>query len=424
VSAAPRLLFVLTAYPDGGGISSILENFVAELGPSHDLHVAIVDERPGRRERLHLPDERVHLVGHRKLMEPVLFPSSLLFAAHVGRSLRRLVKRIDPDAVIVQDSLNLSAPGVAATRGLRSKLVLMDHGSLTNVYDPDWYPMMVKRFRPQTRPLFAAGFRLDAAWRALRWRIGVRYADELWMTGEELKPWFARAGARTHSYRQTLPWGFEPPSGEQRAEARRELGLPVDATVLNLVSRLDGEKGLDTVLDAFEGLRALDSSVRFLVAGDGSLHDWFAAEVERRGLESTISMVGRLDRAGVLRLQQASDFHVYAGTISCGVSICLLEAMACGVIPVVSDVPRAQIELAGDCGWVFQAGDAAALREALTEALATTGAERQARRAATVDALSRQPEPGIPELVSRLVGVGTTDLPPGRALRFGVDRKG
>jgi len=403
----PRVLFVVTTYPDGGGISSVLENFVADMADAYELHVAVVDERPGRRVQLAVADERVHSLGYTPLMQPLLFPPSVLFAARVSRALRRVVAQIEPDVVLVQDALNLSVPGVLATRRLPAKLVVMDHGTLTNVYDPRWYPMMVRRFRPLRRPLFGAGFRLDGPWRAIRWRIGVRYADEVWLTGAELKPWFQRAGVRMRAYTQSLPWGFKPPTSEQRTESRRKLGLAPHTTVLNVVSRLDGEKGLDTLLDALEDLSPLDSSVRLIVAGDGSLHGWFASEVGRRGLESTVSLVGRLRRDQVLRLHHASDFHVYAGTISCGVSICVLEAMACGVIPIVSDVPHAQVGLAGGCGWVFPAGSRVQLRAALAQALASDDDERRTRRQATLDALTRRPDPGISDLVDSLVGIRT-----------------
>ena len=105
------------------------------------------------------------------------------------------------------------------------------------------------------------------------------------------------------------------------------------------------------------------------MAGDGTLETWFADELGRRGFGDRIRMLGRLDRPGVERLHHASDLHVYAGTISCGLSMCLIEAMACGVIPLVSDVPVAQRALVADAGWVFGAGDRSELERCLREAL-------------------------------------------------------
>ncbi len=107
------------------------------------------------------------------------------------------------------------------------------------------------------------------------------------------------------------------------------------------------------------------------------------------------------------RLQHASDVHLYAGTISCGVSICLLEAMAAAVVPVVSDVPIVQTSLVGSSGWVFPAGDAAALASALAAATSMTPAERAARGAEAAERI-RNGQEGEPLalLIDRLAGSG------------------
>src|SRR5205823_10411935 len=92
----PRLLVAQHCYPDDGGISSILENLIAELDGGWEAHVAIIEERAGRRERLPLPDAQVHVLGYSNLINPMLFPSSLAYAARVGRFLRRTVSGIRP----------------------------------------------------------------------------------------------------------------------------------------------------------------------------------------------------------------------------------------------------------------------------------------------------------------------------------------
>ena len=84
VNSGRRILFAIQTYPDAGGISSILENYVAALSPEYEVHVAIIDERHGRAERLAVPDSRVHVLGYSNLINPSLFPTSLAYAAVVG----------------------------------------------------------------------------------------------------------------------------------------------------------------------------------------------------------------------------------------------------------------------------------------------------------------------------------------------------
>jgi glycosyltransferase involved in cell wall biosynthesis len=226
-------------------------------------------------------------------------------------------------------------------------------------------------------------------------------ADELWFTGEELAPWFEPAGARARRYSQTVPRDFSPPTAAERSAAREELDVDQDVTLINYVGRLDGEKGLSDIVDALA--RADEhGDWRMLVGGDGTMGPWLQAAIAERGLGDRVRLLGRLDRAAVRVLQGASDFHLYAGTVGCGVSVALLEAMASGVIPIVSDVPRLQRDLVADSGWVFPAGDADALTRALGEAISCGEAERGRRRARVLEQAAQRSTPTISELVQSL----------------------
>lgn len=401
-ASAHRVLLVAQAYPDGGGISSILENYVAELEGRYEVHVAVVEDRPGR-DRLGLPPERIHVHGYSNAMNPLLFPTSLVFAVRVAYWLRRLVVRLQPRAVLVQDALNLSVPGVLATRRQPAPVVVMDHGTLTNVHDPRWLPMVTQRLSGVKRFAFRLGFGLDHPWRSGRWRLGVRSADEAWYTGEELQPWFRHAGGRARTYAQTIPTDFRPATRDERAAARRAFDLPEAGVVVNVVGRLDGEKGLDTIIEAIGGLKESEPQLVVLVVGDGSLAPWLRREIERRALDGLVRVLGRLERPQIRRIQHASDLHLYAGTISCGVSMCLLEAMASGVVPIVSDVPAAQRGLVDGVGWVFPAGDADSLTSALREAVSLPSEELARASQAVVRRVHEARDPTVPELLEQLI---------------------
>ena len=391
----PRILIATNLYPDGGGISAIVENCVMTLASSYEVHVAIVDEREGRREQLPIADDRVHALTTNHRLKPHLMPSSLLYSLRVGAFLRRLVKQLQPAALLVQDGLYLPTPGLIATAGLGVPLVVMDHGTLTNSMDTTWqriYPSQLPRLR---RVAFRLGFALDKPWREARWRLGLRRADQVWYVGEELKPFIERAGGHGERYKQIIPPDFVEASGQQRAAARAALGVPDDAVLLNMVNRLSPEKGMDIAIDALEAVVPDFPHVHVLIAGDGGLEGQIRAQIQRAGLQERVRLLGRLSRPEVLRLQQASDFFLYTGTISCGVTIGLLEAMAVGVLPIVSDVPREQLELVGDAGWVYSAPSREELKSALREALSLDAAGRAERRRAVQDALAAYSRPSL-----------------------------
>lgn len=397
------MLVVVDLYPDGGGISAIVENCLQALGPRYDVHVAIVDEREGRRESLALPEERVHVYGSRPLLKPYIAPTSLLYSLRIGGFLRGVVRRIKPRAVLVQDGLFLPVPGLIATARTPVKLAVMDHGTLTNTLDPEWQRVFPTQMRFPKSLVFRVGFALDRPWRELRWRLGFRHADGVWFVGEEMKPLLGPAGSRAKQYRQPIPLDFFPPTPEERSAARAEFGLGEDDIVVNLVTRLAAEKGLPEIVEALRRVGPADERLRIAIAGHGPLEQRFRADLAEAGVGGHVRILGRLGRAEVQRLHHASDFHLYAGTIGCGMSLALLEAMSTGVIPIVSDVPLQHRELAVPSGWVFPAGDATALAAALTDALACSADERRERAARAVADVHAYARPSVGDLLESLV---------------------
>jgi glycosyltransferase involved in cell wall biosynthesis len=395
------LLLAVDLYPDGGGIAAILENCVQLLGRHYDVHVAIVDFRPERRRTLPIPADHLHILDSRHLLKPFLFPTSLTYPIRVGRFLRKLVENLEPKALLVQDGLFLPAPGLVATRGTGTKLVVMDHGTLTNSLDPQWQRMFTNQLPAAKRAVFRIGFALDRPWRELRWRLGFRAADRVWYVGHEMLPYIEKTNARSARYAQVVPVDFARPSDAERRAARDRLAVSQDALVVNMVTRLAGEKGLPAVLGVLADLAPRHPELEVLIAGDGPLDAWLARESARRGLP--IRLLGPLGRTEIRDLHHASDFHLYAGTIGCGMSIALLEAMASGVVPVVSDIPAEQRELVADAGWVFAAGDANDLRAALDQALAVSSDRWRELSRRSVERVHAYQEPSLLDLVNGLL---------------------
>jgi glycosyltransferase involved in cell wall biosynthesis len=399
----PTILVVVHVYPDNGGIAAIVENLVALLTSRAEVHLAIVDQRPDAAERVGLKADRLHVLGHHRLANALLMPGSIVFATRTTRWLREVLAEVSPEIVIVQDALDLPIPAVLAVRGTGAKLAIMDHGTLSNVLDRRWQRMMRERLGFLRGSVFWLGFQLDAPWRALRWRLGLRACDGAWYVGHELADRFKWAGAKARRYTQMVPVDFRPPGPGEREAARARLGLGRDAVVVNLVTRLDPEKNLRDVLDATQNVLRLQSRLQVVIGGDGTLYDWLERELERRDLTARVWLLGRVSRLDIQQLHHASDFHLYAGVIGCGMSIALLEAMSCGVIPIVSDVPREHRELVAHSGWVFHAGDWSALRDALAEAV-TAPSERLAElRTAVGHRLESYNSPLLPQLVDELL---------------------
>ena len=77
--------------------------------------------------------------------------------------------------------------------------------------------------------------------------------------------------------------------------------------------------------------------------------------------------------------------------------------MASGVVPIVSDVPEAQVELVGDSGWVFPAGDADALDAAFSAALAVSRSDREALETRVLEQIRSSKRPSVKALLDDLL---------------------
>jgi glycosyltransferase involved in cell wall biosynthesis len=152
-----------------------------------------------------------------------------------------------------------------------------------------------------------------------------------------------------------------PPEESQRAAVRRELGIPEAEALAIWVGSLDDRK------DPYAAIRAAErASVPILLVGDGPLR----ARLEREE-RKLVHVLGQRD--DVPRLLRAADVFVLTSRRE-GFAFSLLEAMAHGLAPVVTDVPE-NAEAVSDTGIVF--GDEDALVQALRR-LAENPAERAA----------------------------------------------
>lgn len=153
---------------------------------------------------------------------------------------------------------------------------------------------------------------------------------------------------------------------------RAELGLPAGAPVIGSIGRLDPIKGYDVMLQAFALLRVgwnedQGAPPTLLLVGDGPDHARLAALIERHGLRDAARLVGW--RKDVEQVYPVFDVFTLSSW-SEGTSLGLLEAMSCGVCPVVTAVGGSPAALGDRLQHrLVPPGDATALAAAWRDAL-------------------------------------------------------
>lgn len=177
---------------------------------------------------------------------------------------------------------------------------------------------------------------------------------------------------------------YRPADAETVAVIRQKLGAP--AGYLLSVGTLEPRKNLATLLTAWESLKAADPDFPPLLLAGGE--GWHDRGLRRRiqGLEPHgVRHLGRLRDAELVRAYQGATVFAYPSLYE-GFGLPLLEAMACGVPCVTSDISSLP-EVVGDAGLLVdprQPGElAAALHRLVAEpSLAAEFGQRGLARAA------------------------------------------
>jgi glycosyltransferase involved in cell wall biosynthesis len=271
-----------------------------------------------------------------------------------------LLRRLAPDVLHVHgldfpldvESLAAIAPGIP--------ILLQDHAS-----------------RPPRR------------WRRNLWRRGFSAASGIAFCCREQASPFAAAGLIAP---QTVL--FEIPESSSRflpgeqAEARRSSGVSGDPVAL-WVGHLDANKDPLAVLDGISrAVSALPALQLYCCYGNAPL----LRAVKRRItddplLSGRVHLLGRVPHPQIERLMRAADFFV-SGSHREGSGYALIEAAACGLPTVVTDIPSFHaLTGSGSTGALWARGDAAALCEKL---IALAAHPRAPMRAATRDYFERE----------------------------------
>jgi len=152
-------------------------------------------------------------------------------------------------------------------------------------------------------------------------------------------------------------------------ENRRSLGLDENAFIIITVGRVCKVKAQWVFVKAAEKISRLRPETRFLLVGEGP--DWMKIQqlIEECGIKDRFYMLGKRDDVPSLLL--ASDIFVLT-SITEGMAMTLLEAMALGKPVVVTDIPgNRSLVRDGETGILIPTGNPEALAETL-EHLAKT----------------------------------------------------
>ncbi len=231
-----------------------------------------------------------------------------------------------------------------------------------------------------------------------RWLYG--RAARIVTTGERLRRQVIEETGAAPDRVVSIPTGIdlERFSPGDRFAARAALGLPAGATLVGIVATLRSWKGHRHLLEAIARLERED--VRLVVVGDGPQREM----LERRSAE--LGIAGRVHFAGnredVAPWLRAFDVFCLPSYANEGVPQALMQAMACGLPVVTTDVGSiAEIVEDGVNGVMVRPEDPADLARALGALLHDPGLRAKLGERALATARERFGEQRMVEAMAR-----------------------
>lgn len=245
-----------------------------------------------------------------------------------------------------------------------------------------------------------------------RWRVGVVLRRAAWVTSD--------AAVMTERIRDfgvpadrilTFPYGVDVgafhPTGAEPAGGPR--------VVSN--RKLETVYSVETVIDAFAAVREVLPDATLTIAGDGGRRAALRERAEGSPAASAITFVGAVEHARMPAL--LTSHHVYVSAArSDTTSVSLLEAMACGLFPVATDIPANREWIVdGENGRLVPPGEATRLAVAIIDSWRDAELRGRAQRInlAAIDRRARWENTMRPvhELFDELAARGVANAPPG-----------
>jgi glycosyltransferase involved in cell wall biosynthesis len=173
-----------------------------------------------------------------------------------------------------------------------------------------------------------------------------------------------------------FPWGidlkhFHPkPASVKRKSKNQKISKSASQQITLFCSRTwETIYGVDVLVKAFVKVAANNPKVNLILLGGGSQGPKIRKILMNAGMLERVLFGGQIGQRDLPRWYHMSDLYISPSHVD-GSSVSLMEALACGLPCLVSDIPgnREWVE-DGVNGWLFRDGDADDLAEKILYAI-------------------------------------------------------
>lgn len=177
---------------------------------------------------------------------------------------------------------------------------------------------------------------------------------------------------------------FQPITGK-RAEMRKKLGIPLNAVVALTVRRLVYKNGVDTLLDSANIAIKKDPRIVFLAVGKGPDLDGVKLRIQQLGIDGNFKLAGFVSDEDLPAYYNVADLFVLPSKSGEGLPLVALEAMACGLPVIATDVGGIREILMADYGKLVSPNQPELLAKAILDFAAVDFSSRKKELRALVE---------------------------------------
>jgi glycosyltransferase involved in cell wall biosynthesis len=201
--------------------------------------------------------------------------------------------------------------------------------------------------------------------RAVFARFAIKRASLIHSWGEHMTEALCGLGASPDKI-LTLPRGIDTSRFSNMAP--REYRKGGTATLIS-TRGLNPDYNFEQIFDALSLLKSQGTDFKYVVCGDGPYRPQLERQIAALNLQPHVDLIGRAPHDEVARRLHDADLYISA-VISDGVSASLLEAMASGVFPIVTDNKANRLWIEdGVNGFLAPYGDPAAMATLIQRAM-------------------------------------------------------
>jgi glycosyltransferase involved in cell wall biosynthesis len=148
---------------------------------------------------------------------------------------------------------------------------------------------------------------------------------------------------------------------------RRKLGIPIDAVVVLTVRRLVYKNGVDTLIEGANITIKKNPRIVFLVVGKGPDSESVKLRIHELGIEGNFKLAGFVSDEELPIYYNTADVFVLPSKSGEGLPLVALEAMACALPVIATDVGGVREILTEDYGRLIPSNQPELLAKAILD---------------------------------------------------------